>query len=188
MDYNHALHSTDEITQQARKMDLTSWHKLTRWVKRLPYGRNRNRTDFSLVLKEKKGTCSSKHALLKKIADLNNISDIELILAIYRMNEFNTPAIGDVLTTATLKYIPEAHCYLQVDGVRVDFTSRNSDIRRIESDILEERIISPDQVSEFKVEYHKTYIRKWLKDTDINISFEELWEYREQCIGRLSTE
>jgi hypothetical protein len=34
-------------------------------VKNIPYGRNSNRTDFSLVISENKGTCSSKHAFLK---------------------------------------------------------------------------------------------------------------------------
>ena len=42
-----------------------SFEELIVKVKNLPYGRNANRYDFSLVLSENKGTCSSKHAFLK---------------------------------------------------------------------------------------------------------------------------
>ena len=42
-------------------------------IKNLPYGRNANRYDFTLVLSENKGTCSSKHAFLKDFADKNEI-------------------------------------------------------------------------------------------------------------------
>ena len=37
------------------------------YIAKLPYGRNSNRIDFSLVVKESKGTCSSKHAFLKSL-------------------------------------------------------------------------------------------------------------------------
>jgi len=64
----------------------------------LPYGRTANRTDLSLVISEQKGTCSSKHALLKEVADLNGIKGIDLIIGIYKMSEANTPGIGDELS------------------------------------------------------------------------------------------
>jgi hypothetical protein len=48
-------------------------------VKHIPYGRNSNRYDFTLVISENKGTCSSKHAFLKDFANKNNIPNINYI-------------------------------------------------------------------------------------------------------------
>ena len=184
MDYE--LSSNDELTQLASDLGLFSWNQLTEFIKNLPYGRNANRSDLSLVISENKGTCSSKHALLKQIADLNKIPDIKLIIGIYRMNEQNTPKIGTALSDHSIDFIPEAHCYLKIYGERIDFTTSASEFKRLEADIIQELEIEPWQVSDFKVEYHKDFIKQWLKDTNASISFEEIWKIREGCIANLS--
>ncbi|WP_296381283.1 hypothetical protein [Winogradskyella sp.] len=183
---NFELVSSDELTKILKKSNISSWNELTDFIKNLPYGRNDNRTDLSLVLKDKKGTCSSKHALLKEIASLNAIPNIKLILGIYKMNSSNTPKIGDILVKVNLQYIPEAHCYLFIDGERIDFTSRNSDFNRIKNDVLLEQEIEPHQVAQFKVDFHKAFIKTWIKEQNIPFSFNEIWELREQCITNLS--
>lgn len=103
-----------------------------KYIHSLPYGRNANRHDFSLVLKEKKGTCSSKHALLREVAALNDVPNVRLIIGMYKMSEHNTPNIGDGLSKSGLDYIPEAHCYLMIDKKRVDLTTNNSEFLKIE--------------------------------------------------------
>lgn len=154
-------------------------------VKHIPYGRNSNRTDFSLVISENKGTCSSKHAFLKDYADKNNIPNIELTIGIYKMNEQNTQ-IGTTLSENNIDFIPEAHCYLKINGEVVDVTNSSSDFNKIKNDILEEITIEPNQVSDFKVNFHKTFIQNWIIENRINYSFEEIWAIREQCIENLS--
>lgn len=72
---------------------MIDWNTLLQGVQNIPFGRNRSRADFSLVLKENRGTCSTKHALIKEIADLNKIEHVELMLGIYKMNDQNTPGI-----------------------------------------------------------------------------------------------
>jgi hypothetical protein len=155
-------------------------------VKNLPYGRNANRYDFSLVLSENKGTCSSKHAFLKDYADKNEIENVKLYIGIFRMNEVNTPKLGDLLSRNMIEYIPEAHCYLKINQIPVDATTSDSFYDKIKQDILEEIEIIPNQVSDFKVEYHKAFLKKWITETNQNNTFEEIWEIREQCIEKLS--
>ena len=155
-------------------------------VKNLPYGRNANRYDFSLVLSENKGTCSSKHAFLKDFADKNEIENVKLYIGIFKMNEVNTPKLGDLLSRNNIKYIPEAHCYLKINQIPVDATTSDSFYDKIKQDILEEIEIIPNQVSDFKVEYHKAFLKKWITKTNQNNTFEEIWEIREQCIEKLS--
>lgn len=186
MNTDYKLTSYDELTMLAKSNGIESWNALTSFVKDLPYGRNKNRTDLGLVITEKKGSCSSKHALLKKIADLNGVPNISLILGIYKMKPSNTPKIANVLIDNTIECIPEAHCYLKVDQIRVDFTTNDSEFKKIEEDIIQEKEIEPEQVSEFKVEYHKNYLKKWITESKIGLNFEEVWQIREKCIEKLS--
>jgi len=155
-------------------------------VKNIPYGRNANRYDFSLVLSENIGTCSSKHAFLKDFADNNGIENVKLYIGIFKMNEANTPKLGNLLSNNNIEYIPEAHCYLKINQVPVDVTTVDSFYDKIKQDIIEEIEISPNQVSDFKVEYHKAFLKKWINETNQNNIFEEIWDIREQCILKLS--
>ena len=163
-----------------------NFDELINKVKNIPYGRNTNRYDFSLVLSENKGTCSSKHALLKDFADKNEIENVKLYIGIFKMNEVNTPKLGDLLTKNNINYIPEAHCYLKINQIPVDATTSDSFYDKIKQDIMEEIEILPNQVSDFKVEYHKAFLKKWIKETNQNNTFEEIWRIREECISKLS--
>lgn len=162
-----------------------NWEETINFVKQIPYGRNANRKDFSLVISENKGTCSSKHAYLKNFANKNNIPNIKLIIGIYKMTETNTN-IGKILTDNNIDYIPEAHCYLRIDGKTVDVTSKEADFEKIKTDLLEEIEVEPYQVADFKVNYHQTFIKNWLKESNSTFSFEKIWEIREKCIQKLS--
>ena len=155
-------------------------------VKNLPYGRNANRYDFSLVLSENKGTCSSKHAFLKDFADKNNIQNIKLYIGIFKMNEQNTAKIAPLLSENKINYIPEAHCYLKINNQPIDATTTDSFYEKIKNEIIEEIEIIPNQVSEFKVKYHKNFLKKWILETNQSHTFEEIWQIREQCITRLA--
>jgi hypothetical protein len=179
------LCSSDNLTQQIHNLGIHSWEDLLIYVKNIPYGRNANREDFSLVLKENKGTCSSKHAFLKEVADQNKIPNVRLIIGIYKMNEFNTK-IGTILSDNSIDFIPEAHCYLDINGERFDFTTRSSNFAKIENDLLEEIEIEPFQVGKFKIEYHQNFIKKWLLNSNSTANFEQLWAIRERCIAFLS--
>jgi hypothetical protein len=148
------LTSNDSLTQLLYSNGIVYWEDALLFIKQIPYGRNANRMDFSLVLKENKGTCSTKHAFLKEIANRNHISNIELIVGLYKMNEANT-RIGSILSENKIEYIPEAHCYLKISGERLDLTSRDADFEKIKSVLIEEIIIEPYQVGDFKVNYHK---------------------------------
>ncbi len=177
--------STDNLTTLVKEKGINNWSDLIEFVRKLPFGRNLNREDFSLVLKENKGTCSSKHSFLKKIADLNEFDNVKLILGMYRMNHLNTPKIGNTILKSGLDYIPEAHCYLKLNNHRIDITNSNSDIENLIRDIIEEIEIEPEQVNTFKVDYHKEYLQKWINENQIKMDFERIWEIREQCIKKL---
>ncbi|WP_291727803.1 hypothetical protein [Bernardetia sp.] len=184
----------DKLILYLKQLGITDWNQLTKYIQNLSYGRNTNRHDLTLVLTEQKGTCSSKHAFLKKVADLNGVENIKLYIGIYKMNPSNTPKMGNILSENEfdyeLDYIPEAHCYLKINGVEYDFTHPFSDFEKLRYDILEEIEIEAEQVSEFKVKYHQDFLREWITKqneiVDIVINFEAVWKLREQCICNLS--
>ncbi|MBL4862775.1 MAG: hypothetical protein JKY09_07150 [Crocinitomicaceae bacterium] len=179
------LNASDELTLSIIESGLVTWGDLLRSVRNFRYGRNENRADFSLVWTEQKGSCSSKHAFLKTIADLNKIPGIRLCLGIYKMNGSNTPGVRNVLAKYSLDYLPEAHCYLKtVDGY-LDLTSTNSNYERFSMDVLEEFEIVPKQVVFEKNQMHKAYLAKWIKDESIPYALNTLWEIREECIQQL---
>jgi hypothetical protein len=179
------LRSDDELTKLVTSRGIATWSELLDFVRQLPYGRNANRSDLSLVISEGQGTCSSKHALLKKLADLNRVNNVKLIMGLYRMHRQNTPGIGDALEGSGLNYIPEAHCYLLINNKRCDLTGPASDFGRLENDLISELEIAPEQVDTFKVIRHQEFLKQWLKNEELSLSFEELWKVREICIRKL---
>ncbi len=182
---NRAIEKEGPLANCCFENKLYSLTDVIDHVRQLPYGRNENRNDFSLVLKEGRGTCSSKHALIKALAEEQNWEEVNLILCIYRMNRKNTPGIGDQLD-GILDYIPEAHCFLRIGSEEFDITFPDSDIQTLQPDILATQAISANQISSYKVEYHKNWLKQWLADSEIPLSFEALWKIREICIAKLT--
>lgn len=179
------LNSNDPLTTLVREKLISNWSELLDFTKDLPYGRNINRYDYSLVLNQMKGSCSSKHSFLKKVADLNKIENVKLILGLYKMNHLNTPKIELTIIESGLEYIPEAHCYLRLNNERIDLTTTNTSMEHITNDLLEEIEIKPEQVNTFKVEFHKNYLKKWIRESSITMSLDKVWEVREVCIKKL---
>jgi len=75
---------------------LDDFRRAGQYVRDLPYGRNAATGDILAVLNECKGTCCTKHALLKVLASEQGLP-IRLMLGIYEMNARNTPGVGHVL-------------------------------------------------------------------------------------------
>lgn len=180
------LKSQDDITQDIIESGCVSWEDLVRSVRNFGYGRNENREDFNLVWRERKGTCSSKHAFLYQIAQKNEIPNVELLLGIYLMTVENTPKIDEVLKQFELKGIPEAHCYLKIGNDYLDATTVRSDYQSFSNQLMVEKPIAPNYVISEKVKEHKEFLQNWISENNIPYSESELWEIREKCIGALS--
>ncbi len=154
----------------------------------LPYARNRYPDDPLAVLTEQRGTCSTKHALLRRLAIEQGIN-LVLVLGIYEMNERNTPGVGSVLREHGLKSIPEAHCYVRVGDKRIDVTRQRArgDVEPI-SHFLHEEEIDPSQITIYKIGIHKSYLHQWITITPSlgGLTLSDIWAIREECIAALS--
>lgn len=182
------LTNNDELSALFNDKGCNSFHQALSYVKNIPYGRNNDKKDISIVLKDGFGTCSTKHALLKRIADKYGCSDIKLMMGIFKMDAHYAPSIKPILDKYALPYMPEAHNYLMYKGLRIDCTNKRSHPRDFEGSLLDEAEIVPTQITDYKVSYHKAFLVRWLEVNNIQtMPLDELWQIREDCIAAMST-
>jgi hypothetical protein len=160
------------------------FEQLAEHVRALPYGRTANTQDPLAVLLQGRGTCSAKHQLLAAVAQDCGHSEVHLTVGIYEMSEENTPGVGTVLNAASLTSIPEAHCYLSIEGERFDFTGLSAGSLSPFAALLAEYAVSPTNLSQVKAELHHEAIAAWARDR--GISNERAWATREACIAALA--
>ncbi|MDO6596872.1 hypothetical protein Q4512_08085 [Oceanihabitans sp. 2_MG-2023] len=184
--YNFKLNTLKPVSKSCIALGLTDFNSVCKFVKQLPYGRNTDRSNYESILQENKGTCATKHAFLKEIAIENEATHIQFCLCIYKMNEANTKGVDEVLSKLHLEYIPEAHTYLKMNNEIFDFTRTKVSTTSFKEAILFEEKILPKQIGNYKLEFHKNYIKKWIISNHISYSFEEIWSFREACIQKLS--
>lgn len=153
------------------------------YVKNLPYKRNSHKENIYAIIEENGGTCSTKHAYLKRISEKFSIENVQLMLGIFMMNAENTPKIKSVLEKYSIKEMPEAHNYLRVDGEILDCTRKNSSAKDFINELAKEIEINPNQIADFKIQVHKEFLQKYLlQHPEIQYSLEDFWKIREECI------
>ena len=177
----------DKVSVAFRERGIHSFAEAARFVQHLPYARNANKHDPLTVLTDGHGTCSTKHALLKMLADEHDQHAIQLMIGLFRMSGRNTPAVRATLEHHQLDHIPEAHCYLKYNGVVMDHTRSGSSPSDFVPDLIEEQAITPDRITDFKVNYQRAFIAGWLPGmARPDLTFERIWLIREQCIQDLA--
>lgn len=174
------------VSKSFNNLNIKSFTEACKWVERLDYKRNLDKNNKLVLFDELCGTCSTKHALLKRLAEENGSTNLKLVLGIFAMSGKNTPSVKNVLDRYKLKYIPEAHNYLQYHNHMFDFTGIGVDETKFKVDLLEELEISSDQITDYKVQYHKEFLSRWIETNKIPYTLDKLWEIREECIAALA--
>ena len=179
------LDAPGPVTSLFLPLGIRDFQNAARHVWRLPYGRISDRMKVWLVLPERRGTCTTKHALLTELAAEHGV-DVRLTLGIYEMSERNTPGVGAILDPHHLAFIPEAHCYLTYAGRRIDITRTVAGASPIDTLLHEERI-TPAQIGDYKITLHRRFLADWLARDPMagGRSLEEIWGIREQCIAAM---
>ena len=181
------IKSMGQISKEFTDRNIVTFKQASLFIKQLAYGRNADKNNLATVFTDNCGTCSTKHALLKRLADENEFEKVKLIVGLFKMNKKNTPQVSSTLQKYNLEYIPEAHCYLKFEDKIIDLTKLNSKPTDFLDELIEEIEILPEQITDFKVNYHKNYLASWLDNNkQINLSLNDLWKIREECIQQLS--
>lgn len=182
---NFRLENNGIVSAKFINLQITDFNSACQFVASLPYKRNSDKNDPLCLFNDNGGTCSTKHAALRKLALENNCDDIKLILGIFKMDSEYSHLIKGTLDSHNLSYIPEAHNYLFIENNYFDFTSPNASYSKLQKKILIEKEIEFDQITTFKIAYHKAYLEKWIIDEGTEFTLDEVWEIREKCISDL---
>lgn len=173
------------ISNEFLNRNITDFHSASKYVSELPYKRNSDKNNIQCVFDDLGGTCSTKHATLRKLALENDQQDVKLILGIFKMDAAYTQKIKNTLEKFNLNYIPEAHNYLKIDDEYFDFTKPNSNYADFKYKLLIEKEIEFNEIIEEKISFHKDFLKKWIANEIIPFSLDEIWNIREQCIKDL---
>jgi hypothetical protein len=185
--FNFKINSTLPVSDAFRAIRIEDFLSAAAYTKKLPYGRNMDKNNPLSVLKDERGTCSTKHALLKCLAEENNQPSVKLMLGIFRMNAVNTAAVAGRLSMNNLTYIPEPHNYLVIDGQYHDYTRAESSPGDFLCDLELEIDIGTDQIGDHKVSFYRSFLEDWLERMQIkNMTLDRLWAIREGCICDLT--
>ena len=165
-------------------LGLGTFNEAARHVEALAYRRPIG-SHVSAVLEEGVGTCSSKHRFLAQLAHENGRPQVILVVGIYMMDGRNTPGVSTALAAAGLGSLPEAHCYLMLDGHRHDFTGLPAGETSPLDSLVSEKAVTPAELPAFKAPYHRQILDDWA--TRRGLDPEAVWRIRETCIEALST-
>lgn len=181
---NATITSHGEINNAFLKAQIFNLYDAIAFIKKLTYGRTTDREKYLQVLNEKRGACSTKHALLAALADELSIP-LKLMLGIVLITEKNSPNAAAILTHYQIEAIPEAHCYLKYDNDTLDITFPESSEFTLNYNLEREIYITPQQIGLFKVTKHQEFIKTWVKDKP-HLNFNLIWAAREHWIRELS--
>lgn len=182
---NKPLQFCHGVTELFLQHHLANFVECVKYVHRLPYRRVSKSGDYRLVLAEARGTCSTKHALLKQLADEQQIP-LTLNMCILLVNKRNMPDLTAYLHEVGLHEIPEAHVYCEYEGMDFDITFPYKILKPNQKDIVYKESITADQIGLYKRSIHKTYMTKWMTENSIRYTENEIWNIREKCISTLS--
>jgi hypothetical protein len=122
---NKSISNTGTISAEFLSLGIKSFLEACRYVQELPYGYNTDRDDLMILFKEKKGTCTTKHAVIASLAHELNLS-IEKSIGIYAMTEEIVTGTDEILEKYNLPYVPMIHCFLVYGEYRVDLSEGNN--------------------------------------------------------------
>ncbi|MCW3121483.1 MAG: hypothetical protein JWQ38_975 [Flavipsychrobacter sp.] len=195
--YNFPITASGKVSQAFLERGMHDFASAVEYIRDVPYGRNTDKLNLLTVFTDGCATCSTKHGLLKFLADENASQhppgplqrgnpDVQLILCLFKMDGENTRSVKNILERTGLPYMPEAHNYLRVNGEILDVMKKNWSITMFPETILEEHEIMPEQITDYKVAYHKAFLQNWLNQhPEIKYNLEELFTIREECIKAL---
>ena len=179
-----AISPATVLGSQICALGFSRFDALAAHVRALPQGHAQRPGDPLAILREERGTNSSKHHLLATVAQTCGHPEVVLTLGIYAMSEFNTPGIGEILGAASVSSIPQAYCYLTVDNQRLDFTGppqvSGSPLRSLTAEFF----LTPDKLAERMAPLQQQALAQWA--TQQGMSFEAAWALRQACFAVLS--
>ena len=130
------------MSEKFLELGIISFKEACLFVHNLDYGYNSDKDDEMILFKEKKGSCTTKHGVIAKLAEELSIPLYKKV-GIYKLTEEIVTGTKEILEKYDLPYIPMVHCFLVYKNFRFDLTEGNNNGKNksIEDFIHEEKVI-----------------------------------------------
>ncbi len=138
---NAEIKDKGEISKKFLELGITSFREACEYVHNIEYGYNSNYDDKMIFFKERKGTCTTKHAVITGLAEELNIPLYKYV-GVYKFTEEISTGANKILEKYKLPYVPIVHCFLMYKDYRFDLTEGNCNGKNttIEEFIHEEKV------------------------------------------------
>ncbi len=130
-----------EMSRKFLELGIKSFKEASEYVHNVDYGYNSNYDDHMIFFKEKKGSCTSKHAVIAALAKELNIPLYKHV-GIYKFIEEVSTGTNEILDKYHVPFVPMIHCFLVYKNLRFDLTEGNCNGKKktLEGFIHEERV------------------------------------------------
>ncbi len=165
-----------EMSRKFLELGIKSFRKACDYVHNIEYGYNSNYDDKLIFFKEKKGSCTSKHAVIAGLAEELNIPLYKYV-GVYKFTEEISTGTNEILKKYNIPYVPLVHCFLVYKDLRFDLTEGNCNGKNtiIDEFLYEEKV---DSFISRKDEY--LLFKKVLKD--LILPLKEMEEIKERAL------
>lgn len=121
---NITLKLNGPVSQAYREQGVKTFHAACQWTQDLPYGHNSNNEDSLILFVEQKGTCTTKHGAIARLAAEHTLP-VHKNLGFYRLTDEIVTGVEALIAPYGLEFIPQIHCFLAYENCRVDLTAGN---------------------------------------------------------------
>jgi hypothetical protein len=113
-----------ELSKKFLDLGIKTFKDACNYVHNIDYGYNTNYEDKMIFFKEKKGSCTSKHAVIAGLAHELKIPLYKHV-CVYKLTEEITTGVNEILNKYEIPYVPMVHCFLVYDKYKFDLTEGN---------------------------------------------------------------
>lgn len=165
-----------KICERFLDLGVETFKEACDYVYKLVYGYNSDYDDEMILFKEKKGTCTTKHATIAGLAEELSIPLYKNV-GVYKFTEEISSGTNKILEKYDIPYVPMAHCFLAYKDFQFDLTEGNNNGKKKNP----QEFIHIEQVEPF-ISRKKEYLlyKKVLKEKVL--SSEEMKGIKEKTI------
>ena len=114
-----------ELSKKFLGLGIKTFKDACNYVHKIDYGYNTNYEDKMIFFKEKRGSCTSKHAVIAGLAQELKIPLYKHV-CVYKFTEEITTGVNKILNKYNIPYVPMVHCFLVYDIYKFDLTEGNN--------------------------------------------------------------
>lgn len=149
------------ISEKYLQQGLKTFREACLWTQALPYGSNSNNEDSLILFEEGRGTCTTKHGAIARLAQEHHLP-IHKHLGFYRLNDEIVTGVNALLAPYGLDFIPQIHCFLVYENCRVDLTEGNCNGKNKTIEDYDFVVqVEPDLTHEQHQAYYREYLRQY---------------------------